>query len=119
MKLQPHSDLACESSRLAGISGGRTVTRTIGGVRITDIRIPEQERRIRPGRYITLEGDLAGSPRVNVALLLFGTMLSSLVGTTGASMLMVRPVIKMNSWRKRIFQKMVGVDTVHCVDLVL
>ena len=54
MKLQPHSDLACESSRLAGISGGRTVTRTIGGVRITDIRIPEQERRIRPGRYITL-----------------------------------------------------------------
>ena len=57
MKLQPHSDLACESSRLAGISGGRTVTRTIGGVRITDIRIPEQERMIRPGRYITLEGD--------------------------------------------------------------
>lgn len=57
MKIQPHSDLACESSRLAGISGGRTVTRTIGGVRITDIRIPEQERRIRPGRYITLEGD--------------------------------------------------------------
>ena len=50
---------------------------------------------------ITLEGDLAGSPRVNVALLLFGTMLSSLVGTTGASMLMVRPLLKMNSWRKR------------------
>lgn len=49
---------------------------------------------------ITLEGDLAGSPRVNVALLLFGTMLSSLVGTTGASMLMVRPLIKMNAWRK-------------------
>lgn len=50
---------------------------------------------------ITLEGDLAGSPRVNVALLLFGTLLSSWVGTTGASMLMVRPLIKMNSWRKR------------------
>ena len=50
---------------------------------------------------ITLEGDLAGSPRVNVALLLFGTLLSSWVGTTGASMLMVRPMIKMNSWRKR------------------
>ena len=50
---------------------------------------------------ITLEGDLAGSPRVNVALLLFGTMLSSLVGTTGASMLMVRPLLKMNAWRKR------------------
>ena len=50
---------------------------------------------------ITLEGDLAGSPRVNVALLLFGTVLSSFVGTTGASMLMVRPMIKMNSWRRR------------------
>ena len=50
---------------------------------------------------ITLEGDLAGSPRINVALLLFGTLLSSWVGTTGASMLMVRPMIKMNAWRKR------------------
>ena len=37
---------------------------------------------------ITLEGDLAGSPRVNVGLLLFGTLLASCVGTTGASMLM-------------------------------
>lgn len=50
---------------------------------------------------ITLEGDLAGSPRINVGLLLFGTLLSSWVGTTGASMLMVRPIIKMNSWRRR------------------
>lgn len=50
---------------------------------------------------ITFEGDLAGSPRVNVALLLLGTVLSSIVGTTGASMLMVRPMIQMNSWRKR------------------
>ena len=50
---------------------------------------------------ITLEGDLAGSPRVNVALLLFGTLLASFVGTTGASTLMVRPMIKMNAWRRR------------------
>lgn len=50
---------------------------------------------------ITMEGDLAGSPRVNVGLLLIGTLLSSWIGTTGASMLMVRPIIKMNSWRKR------------------
>lgn len=33
---------------------------------------------------ITLEGDLAGSPRINVGLLLIGTMLSSWIGTTGA-----------------------------------
>lgn len=50
---------------------------------------------------ITLEGDLAGSPRINVGLLLIGTKLSSWIGTTGASMLMVRPIIKMNAWRKR------------------
>ena len=50
---------------------------------------------------ITMTGDLAGSPRVNVGLLALGTLLSSWIGTTGASMLMVRPVIKMNSWRKR------------------
>lgn len=50
---------------------------------------------------ITLSGDLAGSPRINVGLLAFGTLLSSVIGTTGASMLMIRPVIRMNSWRKR------------------
>ncbi len=50
---------------------------------------------------ITMSGDLAGSPRVNVGLLALGTLLSSWIGTTGASMLMIRPVIKMNAWRKR------------------
>ena len=50
---------------------------------------------------ITMSGDLAGSPRINVGLLAFGMLLSSWIGTTGASMLMIRPVIKMNSWRKR------------------
>ena len=50
---------------------------------------------------ITMEGDFAGSPKINVILLAFGTILASCIGTTGASMLMVRPVIRMNSWRKR------------------
>lgn len=50
---------------------------------------------------ITMSGDLAGSPRVNVMLLTLGTLLSSWIGTTGASMLMIRPIIKMNSWRKK------------------
>ena len=35
---------------------------------------------------ITLEGDFAGSPRLNVAVLAFGTLLSSCIGTTGANM---------------------------------
>lgn len=50
---------------------------------------------------ITLEGDFAGSPRINVAILAFGTLLASCIGTTGASMLLVRPILKMNSWRRR------------------
>ena len=50
---------------------------------------------------ITLEGDFAGSPRINVALLGFGTVRACVIGTTGASMLLVRPVLKMNSWRRR------------------
>lgn len=50
---------------------------------------------------ITMSGDLAGSPRINVGLLALGTLLSSWIGTTGASMLMIRPIIKMNSWRRK------------------
>lgn len=49
---------------------------------------------------INLEGDLVGSPRLNTGLLCIGTLLASCIGTTGASMLLVRPMIKMNSWRK-------------------
>ena len=50
---------------------------------------------------ITFTGDLAGSPGVNCLCLLIGTFLSSLIGTTGSSMLMIRPMIRMNSWRRR------------------
>jgi Na+/H+ antiporter NhaD/arsenite permease-like protein len=56
---------------------------------------------------IKLEGSLVGSPKANVVLLLIGTLLSSFIGTTGSSMLMVRPVIKVNSWRKRKYHIMV------------
>ena len=50
---------------------------------------------------ISLDGDLAGSPKVNVVMLLIGTLLSSWIGTTGASMLMIRPIIRANKWRSR------------------
>ena len=53
---------------------------------------------------ISLEGDLAGTPKLNVILLLIGTLLSSWIGTTGASMLMIRPIIKANKWRRRKVQ---------------
>lgn len=53
---------------------------------------------------ISLEGDLTGTPRVNILLLLIGTLLSSWIGTTGASMLMIRPIIRANKWRRRKVQ---------------
>lgn len=56
---------------------------------------------------ISLQGDLTGSPKVNVVLLLIGTLLSSWIGTTGASMLMIRPIIRANKWRHRKVQIMV------------
>ena len=49
---------------------------------------------------IKLEGNLIGNPIVNVVTLAVGTFFSSWIGTTGASMLFVRPIIQMNSWRK-------------------
>ena len=50
---------------------------------------------------IVLKGSLAGTPRVNVILLLVGTLLASWVGTTGASMLLIRPVLRANAWREK------------------
>ena len=48
---------------------------------------------------INLRGSLAGTPGVNTVLLLIGTLLASWIGTTGASMLLIRPVLKSNAHR--------------------
>lgn len=50
---------------------------------------------------IILRGTLIGTPKVNLILLLVGTVLASWVGTTGASMLLIRPVIRANQWRQK------------------
>jgi Na+/H+ antiporter NhaD/arsenite permease-like protein len=50
---------------------------------------------------IVLRGDLAGTPKVNLLLLLIGALLASWVGTTGASMLLIRPMLRANAWRKK------------------
>ena len=49
---------------------------------------------------IAVRGNLHGSPAQNTLLLAIGTMLASLMGTTGAAMLMVRPVIRANDARR-------------------
>lgn len=49
---------------------------------------------------IFVDGDIEASPRNNLILLSIGTVLASFMGTTGASMLLIRPLIKINSERK-------------------
>ena len=49
---------------------------------------------------IVIRGTLAGTPRVNTVLLLIGTMIASWVGTTGAAMLLIRPLLRANANRK-------------------
>lgn len=48
---------------------------------------------------IYLEGDLKATPMINSIFLAIGAVLANLVGTTGASMLLIRPVLKTNSER--------------------
>jgi Na+/H+ antiporter NhaD/arsenite permease-like protein len=48
---------------------------------------------------IFIRGNLHGSPLLNTTLLAIGTVLASFMGTTGASMLMIRPLITANDNR--------------------
>jgi len=50
---------------------------------------------------IYIKGSLAGTPSVNTFILLIGSVLASFMGTTGAGMLLIRPLIRANSWRKK------------------
>lgn len=49
---------------------------------------------------IQLSGDVEAKPTTNVALVLLGAVLASFVGTTGASMLMIRPLLWTNRQRE-------------------
>ncbi len=49
---------------------------------------------------IHIGGTLAGTTKNNVIFLAVGTALASWVGTTGAAMLLIRPVLRANLWRK-------------------
>jgi len=48
---------------------------------------------------IVVAGNLHGSPAMNTLLLAIGTGLASIIGTTGASMVMIRPMIRANDNR--------------------
>lgn len=49
---------------------------------------------------VRLSGDLRATPANNVGLIFVGALLASVVGTTGASMLMIRPVLWTNRQRE-------------------
>ena len=51
---------------------------------------------------IYLSGTLVGTPIVNTAIMLIGTILASWMGTTGAAMLLIRPLMRAN--KKRSFK---------------
>ncbi|MBI4564368.1 MAG: sodium:proton antiporter [Planctomycetes bacterium] len=50
---------------------------------------------------IYLRGSLAGTPLVNTLILGVGALLASFSGTTGASMLLIRPLLRANERRRR------------------
>ncbi len=49
---------------------------------------------------VRLTGQLVGKPIVNLGVLLIGTVLASWMGTTGAAMLLIRPLLRANAHRK-------------------
>ncbi|MCO6438408.1 MAG: sodium:proton antiporter [Phycisphaerae bacterium] len=51
---------------------------------------------------IALRGDLAAHPATNTTFLGVGAVIASFVGTTGASMLLIRPLLQTNSERKHV-----------------
>ena len=51
---------------------------------------------------IYVRGELRGSPALNTGLIAAGALLASVMGTTGASMLLIRPLIRANAGRKRV-----------------
>lgn len=50
---------------------------------------------------VRIKGSLRGTPVLNLTILIIGTLLASWMGTTGASMLLIRPLIRANSWREK------------------
>ena len=49
---------------------------------------------------IFIAGDIKGTPIVNSTIILIGSLLASLIGTTGAAMLLIRPILRANAKRE-------------------
>ncbi|MDY6049943.1 MAG: sodium:proton antiporter [Corynebacterium sp.] len=51
---------------------------------------------------IHLKGDMEATPRTNTLFLAIGGIIASFIGTTGAAMLLIRPILKTNEERKYV-----------------
>src|SRR5215475_1723194 len=51
---------------------------------------------------VLLDGDFEAKPWVNTLLLALGTLLASVIGTIGASMLLIRPLLHTNAERRNV-----------------
>ena len=56
---------------------------------------------------ISLKGDLAARPLTNTTFLAVGALIASFIGTTGASMLLIRPLLQTNSERKHVIHTVI------------
>ena len=56
---------------------------------------------------ICLKGDLAAHPLTNTTFLAVGALIASFIGTTGASMLLIRPLLQTNSERKHVIHTVI------------
>ena len=56
---------------------------------------------------VRIEGDLEATPTTNAGFIATGGLLASLIGTTGAAMLLVRPLVETNRERRRVAHTLV------------
>ena len=56
---------------------------------------------------VRIEGDLVATPNVNTAFLGVGALAASFIGTTGAAMLLVRPLLETNRERRHVAHTLV------------
>jgi len=63
---------------------------------------------------IRIEGDLRAHPLTNTALIAAGGALASFIGTTGAAMLLIRPLLETNKERKHVRHTVIFFIFVAC-----
>ncbi len=63
---------------------------------------------------IRIEGDLPAHPLTNTVFIAVGGLLASFIGTTGAAMLLIRPILETNSERRHVVHTVVMFIFVVC-----